>query len=129
MDCPVCEAPMTPSAAGPHFHCGRCQRMARPGDTSIDVEMALASHEAAVSMLEEVMDELEIPYGPRPGLGMCGSEGYRPVKERDEMSGIQTRGCPKDECAGTQWKTVETDENGMPTSETQWVCGSCGRLD
>ncbi|MDK0520403.1 hypothetical protein [Streptomyces sp. ML-6] len=40
---------------------------------------------------------------------------------------IQTRGCSR--CGGTMYKTVETDDNGVPTSETQFVCGGCGNVE
>ena len=38
---------------------------------------------------------------------------------------IETKGC------GTMYKTVETDKNGNPTNETQWVCSSptCGAVE
>ncbi|MEU0159038.1 hypothetical protein ABZ154_09400 [Streptomyces sp. NPDC006261] len=36
---------------------------------------------------------------------------------------IQTRGC-----GGTMYKTVETDENGNPTNESLYICGSCGAM-
>lgn len=39
---------------------------------------------------------------------------------------IQTRGCHA--CGNTMYKTVETDENGNPTSESQYICASCGAM-
>lgn len=40
---------------------------------------------------------------------------------------IETKGCGG--CQGTMYKTVETDDGGNPTSETQWVCQSCGKVE
>ncbi|GGU67507.1 hypothetical protein GCM10010211_36030 [Streptomyces albospinus] len=40
---------------------------------------------------------------------------------------IETRGCGK--CHSTMYKTVETDENGNPTDESQWVCSNCGHVE
>lgn len=39
---------------------------------------------------------------------------------------IQTCGCQK--CGGTMYKTIETDQNGNPTSESQYVCSNCGNV-
>lgn len=42
---------------------------------------------------------------------------------------IETKGCGR--CGGTMYKTVDVDENGNPTSQTQWVCSSssCGAVE
>ncbi|GAA2108323.1 hypothetical protein GCM10009802_04080 [Streptomyces synnematoformans] len=41
----------------------------------------------------------------------------------------ETKGCPQ--CGGTMYKTVETDEHGTPTNESQYVCSSpgCGHVE
>jgi hypothetical protein len=41
--------------------------------------------------------------------------------------GIQTKGCGR--CSGTMYKTVETDENGNVTGESQYVCSACGAVE
>lgn len=55
---------------------------------------------------------------------------YREATERmEDLMGqtIQTRGCSK--CQGTMYKTVETDENGNPTNESQFICSNCGNME
>ena len=68
------------------------------------LNIALADYDARHAQVRQITDEM----GARMGQT------------------IQTQGCPK--CQGTMYKTVETDENGVPTGETQWVCSSCGNV-
>lgn len=39
---------------------------------------------------------------------------------------IETRGCQN--CGGTMYRTVDTDENGNPTNVSQYICGACGAM-
>lgn len=39
---------------------------------------------------------------------------------------IETRGCPN--CGGTQYKTIETDQDGNATGESLWICAGCGHM-
>lgn len=40
---------------------------------------------------------------------------------------IQTKGCGR--CGGTMYKTRDVDENGNVSSESQYVCNSCGAVE
>lgn len=40
---------------------------------------------------------------------------------------IETKGCRG--CGGTMYRTVDVDENGVPTSYPQYVCSSCGAVE
>lgn len=85
----------------------------------------------------------EVPEGQKQGIEHALAlldvalasydEAQRPYRETTEqmeaMMGqtIQTRGCSK--CGGTMYKTVDTDENGNPTNESQFICTGCGNME
>lgn len=68
------------------------------------LDIALVDYDKRVNQDKAITDEMDLRMGQT----------------------IQTRGCHV--CGSTMYKTVETDENGNPTSESQYICGSCGAM-
>lgn len=68
------------------------------------LDIALADYDKRVNQDKAITDEMDLRMGQT----------------------IQTRGCQK--CGSTMYKTVETDENGNPTNESQYICSSCGDM-
>lgn len=90
--------------------CSECSSV--PEEQKKGLENALALLDIALSSYDEAQ---------RP---------YREITDQMEaMMGqtIQTRGCSK--CHSTMYKTVDTDENGNPTNESQFICTGCGHME
>ncbi|MFK8911292.1 hypothetical protein [Streptomyces sp. YS-3] len=105
---------------GERWFCPRCPRYAGPGDGPREIEQHEHDRLAAIALLDAVLDE----------AAPCRTSDRRILDEMETTMGqtIQTRGCGK--CGGTMYRTVEVDENGQPTNETQFVCSnpSCGAV-
>lgn len=113
MQCPECRVEMAEPGPGRGNYWCSCGRVAAAGETAEDIEDRERGRQHALALLDLVITSR----GKTP----------LPCREEDPMGQqIATRGCSK--CGATQWKTIETDENGNPTNETTWVCGSCGHM-
>ncbi|MFI9628044.1 hypothetical protein [Streptomyces sp. NPDC052042] len=98
--------------------CPACPRFAVVGDTAADVEQREAERVGAIALLDDELDKLD----PR----RINDRAAIAEMEARMGQGIETQGCPQ--CGGTMYRTVETDDNGNPTSMSQFVCQSCGHV-
>lgn len=116
MDCPNCHIPMVPE--GDRFYCSQCPRFALRGDSAEDIEEHEIERRLALSLLNNAL-------APRDRQAM-EDKAFTDAMEAMMGQTIQTRGCPN--CGGTMYKTVDTDENGNPTNESQFICNACGHM-
>ncbi|MFK0294956.1 hypothetical protein ACIQU6_31405 [Streptomyces sp. NPDC090442] len=116
MDCPDCGLPMLEPGAQSNRHwCYRCGRVAATGETADDIATRERGRQEAFVLLDYA-------------LALRGGCRARPPMEDLRMGQlIETRGCGK--CGGTMYRTVETDEDGKPTQESQFVCSVCGHVE
>ncbi len=115
MNCPHCRVEMMapPEGVAQHHQCPQCPRVAAPGETANEIETRESNRLNAIAMLDTALILRGVPIPANKGGTTMGQQ-------------IETRGCSA--CGGTQWKTIDTDDDGNPTSETTWVCGSCGHM-
>lgn len=116
MKCPECGADMTPPVVYDDRYWCRCGRMAYEGETPEDIEIRERSRQETLAVLDYA-------------IALRGGGRATLLKEDPDMgTQIATRGCSA--CGGTMYKTVEVDDNGQVTGETQFVCSnnSCGAV-
>ncbi|MFD7663524.1 hypothetical protein [Streptomyces sp. NPDC059788] len=123
VQCPACHQPMEPPLTErSNWWCYGCGRNGVLGETPEDIEDRERGKHRALRLLEEA-------------LARRGVDWTEHRKDRGVMPpGIQTRETPCPECQqtggqGTMYKTVEVDEDGNETGESQWVCGTCGHVE
>jgi len=113
MRCPKCGAEMTPPGVYDDRYWCRCGRVAYEGETAEDIEIRERSRQEALAALDYAI--------ALRGVGRAS------IQEEPTMGQqIATRGCRQ--CGGTQYKTIETDQNGNPTNESLWICNGCGHM-
>lgn len=120
MNCLRCHAPMHCAAAPPErWYCRTCTRYAAPGDSPDDIEKRHRQRQYAIALLDTALGERAVQR----------DADRRITHEMEAQVGqlIQTRGCGS--CGGTMYKTVETDDNGNPTNESQFICAACGHME
>lgn len=100
------------------WRCAGCGRVARTGESSAEIEERESQRQHAIGLLDVVLGDRAERETDRQILTA--------MEERMGQM-IQTRGCSK--CGGTMYRTVDTDENGNPTSVTQFICTSCGHME
>lgn len=102
-------------APGSNRHWCTCGRVAATGETPEDVEIRERGRQEALALLDYA-------------IALRGGGRATSVKEEPEMpQAIQTRGCSG--CGGTMYKTVEVDDSGNVTGESQFVCANCGNVE
>ncbi|MCK7622283.1 hypothetical protein MUU72_03940 [Streptomyces sp. RS10V-4] len=116
MDCPDCGLPMLEPGPQSNRHCCyRCGRVAATGETADDITIRERIRQEAFVLLDYAM-------------ALRGGCRRRTPREDLRMGQlIQTRGCGR--CGGTMYRTVETDDEGNPTGESQFVCAACGHVE
>ncbi|QKN87612.1 hypothetical protein QEN63_gp27 [Streptomyces phage Vondra] len=119
MICPHCRTPMVayPHSGGREY-CATCPRVALKGDTGAAIERREAKRLDALSLLDSALDEMN-PH-------RIADRAIIAEMEARMGQEIRTTGCPK--CGGSMYKTVETDDQGNPTNESQFVCQGCGHV-
>ncbi|MFI9081966.1 hypothetical protein ACIGW8_36975 [Streptomyces sioyaensis] len=115
MQCPGCQVEMTPPGVYDDRYWCRCGRVAVEGETPDDIEIRERSRQTTLALLDHAI--------AMRGVGRATSTKGAPEMGQQ----IATKGCGK--CGGTMWKTIDTDENGNPTNESQYVCGGCGNVE
>ncbi|AIA01001.1 hypothetical protein ACFU90_24700 [Streptomyces noursei] len=116
MDCPDCDLSMVePGPQGNRHCCYRCGRVAATGETVDDITIRERGRQEAFVLLDYAMAL----------RGECRTRAPREDLPMGQL--IQTRGCGK--CGGTMYRTVETDGDGNPTQESQFVCSACGHIE
>ncbi len=116
MDCPDCRLPMLqPDPQSNRHWCYRCGRVAATGETPDDITLRERCRQEAFVLLDYAMAL----------RGRCRMRSPREDLPMGQL--IQTRGCSK--CGGTMYRTVETDRDGNPTQESQFVCSACGHIE
>lgn len=110
---------MTRSALQPEsWHCPGCQRVARTGEGSAEIEGREAQRQHAIGLLDTAL-----------GDAVQRETDRQILTAMEEHMGqtIETRGCSR--CGGTMYRTVDTDENGQPTNVSQFICTGCGGME
>ncbi|MFE6690508.1 hypothetical protein ACFVFQ_29060 [Streptomyces sp. NPDC057743] len=116
MECPDCGLSMLEPGAQSNRHwCYRCGRVAATGETADDITIRERGRQEAFGLLDYALAL----------RGGCRSR--RPMEDLHMGQLIETRGCGR--CGGTMYRTVETDERGNPTQESQFVCSACGHVE
>ncbi|MGX1977123.1 hypothetical protein [Streptomyces kronopolitis] len=113
--CPGCGAEMAPPGVYDDRSWCRCGRVAYEGETSEDIEIRERCRQEALAALD---------FAITLRGGRCATMQKEPTEMGQQ---IVTRGCGK--CGGTMYKTIETDSNGNPTNESQYVCQGCGNIE
>lgn len=127
MRCPQCAVLMRPPKDGgpDRWSCPGCKRTAGSGWSDQEIESTERQVQEAISLLDDVIAQRK-----EAGVWHGGGSSVPRVVAGEILMGqdIQTQGCSR--CGGTMCKTVETDGDGKPTSESQFVCGnsSCGNV-
>ncbi|QKN87556.1 hypothetical protein SEA_HFRANCETTE_29 [Streptomyces phage HFrancette] len=118
MECPRCRTRMVPDPDAGREYCTTCPRYALPCDTAADVERHEAERLRVLVLLDAALDQ----------MNEWRQYDRAVIAEMEARMGqtIETTGCPK--CGSTMYKTIETDDQGNPTSATQFVCQGCGHV-
>ncbi|MFB7919342.1 hypothetical protein [Streptomyces sp. NPDC056061] len=103
---------------GDRAWCPSCPRVGVLDDSAEDITQREADRRHALSLLNSALTHKDEKRAQDQAI----------IDEMEARMGqlIQTQGCPN--CGGTMYKTIETDENGNPTNESQYVCGGCGHV-